>query len=231
MRWLTAIVAILSAFQVSFGLYEDQAFKFDWRKQHIGAVQDLLHYSATKSRDILLVRTESSVLSALDGDSGKIIWRQVFAEAEKLLDFQLEGRILTSLSYDPKENATFLRSWNVLNGALSSEQRIQTVIEDQEITEGFIFDGTPHLIHYTVHNGLKIHAVYDNDEKIEHSFSTGAGEDKNGFSCQVLTDSFVCVSSLLSSVFSTKLPLSGNTMNMASLSTLGIAESPQAGDF
>ena len=214
---------------VSNCLFEDQAFKFDWKQQFIGAAQDVLHYSASKNKDLLLLRTESNVISALDGDTGRMIWRQVFAEGEKLLDISLTGRQVTSLTYDAKENSTFTRSWSVSNGALSSERRIQTIVEDQNILEGFLYDGTPHLVHRTAHNSLKIHAVYDNDEKIEHSFSTGAGEDKDGFSCNVLSDSYVCVSALLSSVYSTKLPLSGNAMTMASLTTLGIAESPQSG--
>ena len=33
---------------------------------------------------------------------------------------------VTSLSYDSAENSTFVRSWNVQNGALSKEKRIHT---------------------------------------------------------------------------------------------------------
>lgn len=214
----------------SFALYEDQALKFDWRQRYVGSIEDAALFKASKSKDILVVRTKSNVLAALDGDSGKIHWRHTLAVDETLLDIvQEDSKHVTSLSYGDVENVTFVRTWNALHGALTSEKRFQTQIKDQNIDQGFLFDGKPHLVHKTVHNGLKIHAIHDNDEKTSHSFSTGAGEDKDGFSCLALIDSYVCISALLSSVYSTKLPLNGNSMNMASLTTLGVTESPQKG--
>ena len=213
-------------------LFEDQVFKFDWRHQFVGAAEDAVLVTASKSKDLVVVRTSSDVIAALNGDNGRILWRQVFADNEKLLDISLKGKILTSLSFDSRDNATFIRTWNALNGALSDERRISTALpDDQNIQAGFLFDNTPHLVHLNEHNGLKIHAVYDNDEKIQHSFSTGAGSDKHGFSCLSLSDSYVCASAMLATVYSTKLPLSGNTMNMASLGSLGVTEPIYQGNF
>ena len=52
----------------SLALFEDQALKFDWRQQYIGFVEDVKHFHSSKSKDVLLVRTKSNVLAALDGD-------------------------------------------------------------------------------------------------------------------------------------------------------------------
>ena len=232
MRLLVAI-AVLWTITKSSALYEDQALKFDWRQQYIGAAQDVALYgsaSSSKSRDLLIVRTESNVLAALNGPSGKISWRQVLAGSEVILDFLLESKTVTSLSYDWSENSTFVRLWNAANGALIQEKHIPTQIPDeQSIESGFMHDDIPYLVHRTEDNRLRIYAIHGK-EKIMHGFTTGAGEDKTGFSCTTLSDSYVCVSALLSTVYSTKLPLSGNSMRIASLAALGVPEKPADGE-
>jgi len=230
---LFATFLALLAFQGQVkAMFEDQAFKLDWRQQYIGAAQDTVLYKASKTQDILVVRTDSNVLAALDGDNGRILWRQVFSESEILLDLSLEGRQVTSLSFDSAENSTFVRSWNVQNGALSKEKRIHTHLvieglphepkEPANIKEGFIFDGTPYLVHKTKDNALKIHAILDNEEKILHSFTTGAIGDKHGFSCTVLTDTYVCVSAMMGNVYSTQLPFKKGGMSIIPLAALDV---------
>ena len=98
------------------------------------------------------------------------------------------------------------------------------------VNQGFIHESLPHLVHLTEHNGLKIHVIHDEDKKNVLSFSTGAGGDKDGFSCAALSDTLVCLSSLLSMVYSTKLPLSGNRMMAAALPSLGLIEKPLQGN-
>jgi hypothetical protein len=81
-------------------------------------------------------------------------------------------------------------------------------------------------VHKTDQNGLKIHVIHEENKKISHSFSTGAGDDKTGFSCSALPDTLVCVSTMLSMVYSTKLPLSGNSLTAASLTSMGLTGKP-----
>jgi hypothetical protein len=81
-------------------------------------------------------------------------------------------------------------------------------------------------VHKTDQNGLKIHVIQEENKKISHSFSTGAGDDKTGFSCSALPDTLVCVSTMLSMVYSTKLPLSGNSLTAASLTSMGLTGKP-----
>ena len=245
MKISTLFLAFM-AFHLSWAMFEDQAFKFDWKQEYIGSVEDVLHFSkSSKSNsDLLVVRTSSNVLAGLDGYSGQILWRQLSTKDEQLLDLKLEENSVKTLSFDSSENATSVRTWNVLNGALQTEDRYETVLVDQVINQGnleeiqakvdlgFIHQGLYHLVHITEHNGLKIHVIHDEDKKVVLSFSTGAGDDKNGgFSCTVLPDTLVCLSNLMNMVYSTKLPLSGNKMNAVSLPTLGVKEMPLKGEF
>ena len=75
---------------------------------------------------------------------------------------------------------------------------------------------------------MRIHAIHSGKENKLHGLTTGAGQDKTGFSCAILSDSYVCVSALLSTVYSTKLPL-GTGMRITSLATLGVPEKPADG--
>ena len=94
--------------------------------------------------------------------------------------------------------------------------------EPANVKEGFIFDGTPHLVHKTKDNALKIHAILDNEEKILHSFTTGAIGDTHGFSCTVLTDTYVCVSAMMGNVYSTQLPFKKGGMSIIPLAALDV---------
>ena len=69
---------------------------------------------------------------------------------------------------------------------------------------------------------MKIHAILDNEEKILHSFTTGAIGDKHGFSCTVLTDTYVCVSAMMGNVYSTQLPFKKGGMSIIPLAALDV---------
>ena len=55
-------------------LFEDQAFKFDWRQQYIGKSEKLVVWQDTSSTrsDLILSVTKSNVLAAVFSDSGKL---------------------------------------------------------------------------------------------------------------------------------------------------------------
>ncbi|XP_011198452.2 ER membrane protein complex subunit 1 isoform X1 [Bactrocera dorsalis] len=57
-------------------LYEDQIKKFDWRIQHIGAI-DQAHLELNSLSPRLLVSTHENVFAVLEPQTGKIVWRQV----------------------------------------------------------------------------------------------------------------------------------------------------------
>ena len=55
-------------------LFEDQAFKFDWRQQYIGKPLNLIswHDSSASRSDLILTATQSNVLAAIFADTGKL---------------------------------------------------------------------------------------------------------------------------------------------------------------
>ena len=78
---------------------------------------------------------------------------------------------------------------------------------------------------------MKIHAILDNEEKILHSFTTGAIGDKYGFSCTVLTDTYVCVSAMMGNVYSTQLPFKKGGMAIIPLAALDVIYPVKEGMF
>ena len=86
-----------------------------------------------------------------------------------------------------------------------------------------MYDGTPHLIHKTKDNALKIWQIFDNEENILHGFTTGAIGDEHGFTCTVLADTFACVSADQGTVHSTQLPLKKTGMGIVPLAALGVS--------
>ena len=55
-------------------LFEDQAFKFDWRQQYIGAPDKIIawHDSSSSPSDLILSITKSNVVAALVAESGAL---------------------------------------------------------------------------------------------------------------------------------------------------------------
>ena len=55
-------------------LFEDQAFKFDWRQQYIGAPDKIIpwHDSNSSPSDLILTITKSNVVAALVADNGAL---------------------------------------------------------------------------------------------------------------------------------------------------------------
>jgi hypothetical protein len=70
-------------------MFEDQAFKFDWRQQYVGEVKDVDFWESSSGSGVI-VRTASNVLASLDADSGHIKWRHIFADSV-ILEAALDG--------------------------------------------------------------------------------------------------------------------------------------------
>jgi len=106
------------------GLYEDQVFKFDWRKQFLGKIEDLEFYG-TDPDPILVVGTKRNVVAALDSDHGRIIWRHKFEEDNtigRLRKVASLGKYVVSVSGTTQ---LFLRLWQPEKGALMQEHLVR----------------------------------------------------------------------------------------------------------
>ena len=70
------VVIVLTTLEPSLvqALFEDQAFKFDWRQQYIGKPLNLIswHDSSASRSDLILTATQSNVLAAIFADTGKL---------------------------------------------------------------------------------------------------------------------------------------------------------------
>ena len=75
---LLKLVIFITAVNNACALFEDQAFKFDWRQQFVGVAQSVDFWDSAT----VIVRTSSNVLASLDADSGHIKWRHIFSDAE-----------------------------------------------------------------------------------------------------------------------------------------------------
>jgi len=55
-------------------LFEDQAFKFDWRQQYIGKSDKLIawHDASSSRSDLILSATKSNVLAGIFADNGRL---------------------------------------------------------------------------------------------------------------------------------------------------------------
>jgi hypothetical protein len=95
------LLPLLFIFVVSHvcALFEDQAFRFDWRQQYVGHVKNLEFWEASAGSGVIL-RTDSNVLALVDADSGNIKWRHIFADSiilESSLD-AIDGKYVVSSS-------------------------------------------------------------------------------------------------------------------------------------
>ena len=77
-RWIL-FLAVLFIYSMMIptlveALFEDQAFKFDWRQQFIGKPNKLISWQDTSSSrsDLVIAVTESNVLAAVYAESGKL---------------------------------------------------------------------------------------------------------------------------------------------------------------
>jgi len=109
------------------GLFEDQVFKFDWRRQYIGKINDLSFFGGERGDmdPILVVGTQRNVVAALDSDNGRILWRHKFEEDPAvggLRRVAVAGKHVASVS---GLTNLYLRLWEPTKGALVAEHFVR----------------------------------------------------------------------------------------------------------
>ncbi|CAL8071729.1 unnamed protein product [Calicophoron daubneyi] len=99
-------------------LYEDQAGTFDWNQQYIGNIK----FSLSKfenSHKRFFFGSERNVIAAVNNRDGSIVWRQVLEDEGTLLNLQLCGHYLVSLSTG---TCVILRVWDSQDGSILWEK-------------------------------------------------------------------------------------------------------------
>ncbi|XP_055515205.1 ER membrane protein complex subunit 1 [Leucoraja erinacea] len=110
---------LLSLFEFSAAIYEDQVGKFDWRRQYVGKPRFAYFDTPTQSSKKLVVVTEKNVIASFNLRTGEILWRQVDKEGP-------EGDVDLLLFYGQDALAVsgggrMLRSWDTNIGGLNWE--------------------------------------------------------------------------------------------------------------
>lgn len=107
---------ILCQFSPSYGLYEDQIGKFDWRVLHVGNVK-FAEFDMVSSIKKVFVATEENVIAALNLKSGSIMWRQVLEKNEhgKIHFMNITSDAIVTVSGNNPFN---VRGWDLNGGFL-----------------------------------------------------------------------------------------------------------------
>ena len=123
---LISLLAILSTCLVHvFGLFEDQAGRFDWKQKYVGEATNIGYYSTSKM-SVLVVATKSHVVAGLDADNGVIRWRHVFERDDTghIWDLHVSQVSKHSVSVSGHDQL-WVRVWDSVSGVLVVEHLVR----------------------------------------------------------------------------------------------------------
>ena len=134
----------LTFLATSRALFEDQAGRVDWCRQHVGKVSHAQFLSAGQQR-LALVATESGVVAGVDLRTGAVAWRSVLTAGQSVALLQPHGKMLLSVSTSIA--GAFVRLWGAPLGGLAWDAHIPRVMAargaalppDAIITGGIVF--------------------------------------------------------------------------------------------
>lgn len=113
MTLIGSIILLLTVLKAgpAFGLYEDQINKYDWKKEYIGKINDVVYDNTMSVSRNLFVITERNVLASLASKNGQINWRQV-SDSDLVKILKYDDAILTISS------SGIMRVWDHSSGML-----------------------------------------------------------------------------------------------------------------
>jgi len=227
-RFLLALGAILG---VTNALFEDQAFKFDWRQRYVGVPfrSGFLNADSTGKSNKLILATESGVLSVLDANTGAIKWRHQLTGNDadaKLMDFSLSAsgkRASTLISTTGNERTElFAQTWNPNNGLMSQELAAVLPADLPRPDWGLLLGNEIGAI-YRQGASLKVHAF---DAKTGASLRTNSftlGSQDPNIQCHKTNSVFACVSLEQNMLYYFRLPAEkGDAISAVSLGAMGL---------
>jgi len=96
-------------FQSSFCLYPDQVGKFDWQKENVGVIKDVIFQSKRA-----FIATEAGVIASLNIRTGDLEWRKILESDDQVNGIVMSRKHIVSLS----KNGNFVRMWHAAEGTL-----------------------------------------------------------------------------------------------------------------
>ncbi|KRY73348.1 ER membrane protein complex subunit 1 [Trichinella pseudospiralis] len=108
-------------------LYEDQAGKFDWRKQLLSypVILKVQHHRRSHFPECMFIYSDQNALGRIDVKSGKLVWRLAFEAGSRGVVNYLH--ISRSGLFSVRSNGTLMQKFDNANGALLREAELQNL--------------------------------------------------------------------------------------------------------
>lgn len=182
------VILLISYVNISYGIYEDQVGKFDWKRSFIGRTK----YAEIDSKKVIIA-TEENVLASLNLKNGQILWRQVL---ENPINHEIKLLYIDRDVYTVSgtQNNWIVRSWDINSGSLITEWPIVT--EKLSPMEFIVLDGKLITIVPIKGSHLEISTYYlSTGELIGKTSKISAPWITDSANCIIVKSNFVCLSS------------------------------------
>ncbi|XP_012531271.1 ER membrane protein complex subunit 1 isoform X2 [Monomorium pharaonis] len=130
---LQCLVVLVSLFNLSLCLYEDQVGKFDWRQNYVGKIK-FASFDTVSTAKKIIVATEENVIAALNLKSGQILWRRVLEKGYgghiRTLGGVTDGDLISVSGGVP----AIVRAWDLATGHILNEWPIAEPNSDRHIS-------------------------------------------------------------------------------------------------
>ncbi|XP_012531272.1 ER membrane protein complex subunit 1 isoform X3 [Monomorium pharaonis] len=153
---LQCLVVLVSLFNLSLCLYEDQVGKFDWRQNYVGKIK-FASFDTVSTAKKIIVATEENVIAALNLKSGQILWRRVLEKGYgghiRTLGGVTDGDLISVSGGVP----AIVRAWDLATGHILNEWPIAEPNSDRiKDVKWHIKDGTLHHILPIYNSGVEV---------------------------------------------------------------------------
>ncbi|XP_024882307.1 ER membrane protein complex subunit 1 isoform X3 [Temnothorax curvispinosus] len=153
---LQCLIVLVSLFNLSLCLYEDQVGKFDWRQNYVGKIK-FASFDTVSTAKKIIVATEENVIAALNLKSGQILWRRVLEKGYgghiRTLGGVADGDLISVSGGVP----AIVRAWDLATGHILNEWPIAEPNADRiKDVKWHIKDGTLHHILPIYNSGVEV---------------------------------------------------------------------------
>ncbi|XP_011630029.1 ER membrane protein complex subunit 1 isoform X2 [Pogonomyrmex barbatus] len=153
---LLCLIVLVSLFNLSLCLYEDQVGKFDWRQNYVGKIK-FASFDTVSTAKKIIVATEENVIAALNLKSGQILWRRVMEKGYggriRTLGGIADGDLISVSGGVP----AIVRAWDLATGHIINEWPIAEQNTDRiKDVKWHIKDGTLHHILPIYNSGVEV---------------------------------------------------------------------------
>ena len=222
-KWSLVLLCLISCVS---GLFEDQAFKFDWSSQHIGFINEaqlidkdnLITFSTSQSGNV-------SLISGISTSDGALRWRHVLESGSRVLDVSFLSESKVSILMIDASSRIILRSWNPSTGILNKETLLKTNSKTEEALQqpkfGFIYGDEVYLAREETKNSIKFNLYNEKTGNERSNFKMSLTSTVSGLECRKLDHYFTCLHGQDNVLFYTYLSTPVKSFNLLQLEAFG----------